>query len=237
MKGTMNDLLELQKLWRENKEKWEEEGVIEGQGGRQDGYLAEELVHILTSWERNNTVTKTAPDFRLEGYGLADLKLGAAKQYGDDTFLLEVIQNPSRGMSGLSSWTYTGSVDYLLYLDMSDDTFPIYFYSVPELIKHFGIHNLINNLKESNFSFYNNMWRKNSILVPPRSCDESVKGLSCFGKRALGYKLPVSLAKGKINLIDYIFKGEEDGSTTTSASRISRTDKKQTSSNLRNSKK
>jgi hypothetical protein len=235
MKVTKKDLLELQQLFMENKEKWEEEGVIEGQGGRQDGYKAEQLVHNLLGWNRNNLEDKLAPDFYIEGYGYSDLKLGAPKLYNKDTFLLEVIQNPSKGMQGLSAWTYTGTVDYLLYLDMSDDTFPLYFFSVKQLIKEFSIHNFIDNVKQANFDYYNRYWRKSSKLVPPRNCDDSVKPFSCFGKKALGYELPTDMAVGKLLLIDFI--GEEDERTTDSTVRVSGSDKEKTNSNLRRTKK
>ena len=58
---------------------------------------------------------------------------------------------------------------------------------------------------------------------------------SCFGKRALGFEIPIEWSIGKLTLTEYL--EVKDDRTTTSTVGIGGSDKKETSSNLRRTKK
>lgn len=230
MKPTLKEFKEAQKLFMENKEKWEQEGKIEGKGGRSDGYVTEDLVRRTLGWKQNNDVNPLAADAYEEVLGYGDIKTGSAKRYGG-TFWLEVIQNPRT--KSIADWA-NSTTDFVAYLDWSDDTFPLYIFSTKKLIRKFMIYDILNSLTDQHYKYYDTYWSKNSKLPLPRVV-ELDKSFSCFGKRALGFELSIEDAVGKLILTDYM--EEEDDRTTISTARASGTDKKETSGSIRRTKK
>lgn len=233
MKPTLKEFQDAQKLFYENKEKWEEEGKIEGKGGREDGYIAEELVRKTLGWVQNNQYDVQEPDVYEETLGYGDIKTGSAKKYGG-TFWLEVIQNPRT--KSIAGWT-KGGTDFVAYLDWSDDSFPVYIFSVKKLTKKLYISEICKTLTDAHFKTYDELWSKNSKLPVPRDADTGELGMSfsCFGKRALGFEIPIEWSIGKLTLTEYL--EAKDERTTTSTVGTGGSDKKETSSNLRRTKK
>ena len=233
MKPTIKEFQEAQKLFYENKKEWEEEGKITGKGGRDDGYVAEDLVRRTLDWTQNNQYDVQEPDVYEETLGYGDIKTGSAKKYGG-TFWLEVIQNPRT--KSIAGWT-KGSTDFIAYLDWSDDTYPVYLFSVKKLVKKLHITEICKHITDVHFKMYDERWSKNSRLPVPRLADtgEYSMSFSCFGKRALGFELPIEWASGKLTLTDYL--EAQDDRTTTSTAGTNRTNKEKSNSNLRNSKR
>ena len=239
MKPTLKDFQAAQKLFLENKEVWETDGKIDGNRGREDGYVSEDLVIRTMNWVKNNTENVQAPDCFVEGLGYGDIKIGSAKRYGG-TFWLEIIQNPKTSLNnnsvhaGFSSWTYSGTTDFLAYLDWSDDTFPLYIYDVKKLIKKYNIHQIVNCIKLDHMKYYSDCWSKHSKLQAPRQAELDIP-FSCFGKAALGFEISTDLASSVIILSDFLEVKDESG--TDSSTRVSGSNKKKTSSSVHNSKK
>lgn len=216
MKPTLTEFKELQKKYLENKELFDKTKKIEGTRGREDGYQAEELVIRTLGWTKHNSVDHKDIDADAGSIlGLVDIKTGSAKKY-DNIFCLEVIQNPNTAIkqediyAGLSDWLFNPEIKHLAYLDLSDDEFPLYIFSVDKLRKHFATNQILNYLTMDNMKHYASCWTWNGKLQTPRKAEDAPTSFWCFGKSALGFGLPTDLASDKI-ILSYLVQGEQDG--------------------------
>lgn len=229
MKPTLKDFKQLQEKYLHNKELFDKEKKIEGTRGREDGYEAEDLVIRTLEWTKyNHTNYKEIDADAGSILGLVDIKTGSAKKY-DNTFCLEVIQNPKTALkeqsvrAGLSDWTVNLSINHLAYLDLSDDEFPLYIYSVEKLRSIFGINQIMNHLSLEHMEYYSKVWSWNGKLQTPRQATHTPATFWCFGKSALGFALPTDLASDKIVLSQLVGEEEDGVSNTTGDNPVNQT--------------
>lgn len=237
----LDKALQIQKEYKENKNKFETTGKIDGTRGREDGYKTEDLVRELLGWEQNNLDYCKAIDAYSDFHGYVDIKSGAAKQYGG-TFKLEIVQRAQTGLDtgnkidAFSDWTWNSAINYLAYIDWSDDRFPLYFYPVEELRKIYQVETIVNNTEDKHLRYWSKEWRHMRELQVPRECDASGKKMECFGKSALGFDLPTNIASDIFYLRE-IMEEKDAESRDKSSDGNNRTNKRKTSNSLSDNKK
>ena len=210
-KPTVQEAEKIRADYFKNKKLFDEEKVIEGHRGREDGYDSEKFVNRVLNWISYNKTDYKEIDSFSDQFGYVDIKTGSAQKYGG-SYCLEFIQNPRTSLrekdilAGISDWVDNPKIDYVAYLDWSDDDFPLHLFSVNKLREFFKTETILKYLTPQKMEYYAEYWSWGGHLATPR--EAYVEGVQakfwCFGKSALGFDLPTDLAETKIKLRDLL---------------------------------
>ena len=206
-KPTLREAEKIRADFYKNKKLFEEDKIIKGNRGREDGYDSENFVNRVLNWMPYNKEDCKEIDAYSNKHGYVDIKTGSAKKY-DDTYCLEIIQNPKTSVrkkdlfAGISDWVINPKIDCIAYLDWSDNNFLVHIFSVDKLREFFKTELILKYLTEEKMDYYAKSWRWNTDLLTPRQayCEGAQAKFRCFGVAAIGFHLPIELAETKINL-------------------------------------
>ena len=211
IKPTLKEAEKIRADFYKNKKLFEEEKIIKGNRGREDGYDSENFVNRVLNWKSYNMDDYKEIDSFSDQFGYVDIKTGSAKKYGG-SYCLEFIQNPRTSLrkkdilAGISDWVHNPKLDYLAYLDWSDDDFTLHLFSAAKLREFFKTEVILNYLTLERMEEYAKKWRWNQELYTPRSayCEGAQAKFWCFGVAALGFEVPTELAETEIKLRDLL---------------------------------
>ena len=206
-KPTLREAEKIRADFYKNKKLFEEDKIIEGNRGREDGYDSENFVNRVLNWTSYNKTDCKEIDSFSDQFGYVDIKTGSAKKYGG-SYCLEFIQNPRTSLrkkdilAGISDWVHNPKLDYLAYLDWSDDDFTLHLFSAAKVREFFKTEVILKYLTEEKMKYYAEYWNWNGHLATPRQayCEGAQGKFWCFGKSALGFDLPLELTETEIKL-------------------------------------